>query len=130
MPFELTENNCDKYITGKNVLIDFSSTWCGPCKKMKPELEQAESFVNSLPIDLCFAIADVDQTEELAEQYGISHMPTLILLKKGEEVARIKGYQTCENILMMIGKYFDLPHNLKNKKTEIEKPVQHVAIQH
>ena len=118
MPIDLTEENYDEYIEGKNILLDFTATWCGPCKNMKPEFKKAENFIKDLDIDLTFALVDTDQLGDLAVKYGISSLPTLILLKDGKEVARKRGGQSCEEILMMVGKHFDI----KKKEETNDKP--------
>lgn len=70
------------------VLVDFYAPWCGPCKMLAPILDQlTEELGESARI---YKI-DVDQDSELAAQFGVMNVPTLILFKEGKEVERIVG---------------------------------------
>lgn len=72
-------------------LLDFSATWCGPCKMQKPHLEKVES---ELAGQIEVKVVDVDQNQSLAAQYGIQAVPTLIILKDGEVAKRFTGLTT------------------------------------
>merc|ERR1712024_121953 len=72
---------------GKLVVIDFFATWCGPCKMIAPKIEQmAGSMAN-----VVFLKVDVDEAEDVAQEYNISAMPTFIFLKNGAKVADLMG---------------------------------------
>ena len=67
---------------GLPVVIDFSATWCGPCKKIAPIIEElAAEYEGKVNIFKC----DVDEIDELTSKFGIRNVPTVIFLK-GEEV--------------------------------------------
>ena len=67
---------------GLPVVIDFSATWCGPCKKIAPIIEElAAEYEGKVNIFKC----DVDENDELTSKFGILNVPTVIFLK-GEEV--------------------------------------------
>ena len=65
-------------------IIYFSAEWCGPCKNFKPIME---SVSNSIPVQF----VDVDENPQLAAQYNIKSIPTLIFLKDGQEVNKKPG---------------------------------------
>lgn len=67
--------------------IDFYATWCGPCKAVAPVLEK---YVDEYPT-VQFRKVDVDAASELAQEYGVSAMPTFIYFKKSEPIGKIVG---------------------------------------
>ncbi|WP_053942741.1 thioredoxin [Kallipyga gabonensis] len=67
------------------VLVDFFATWCGPCKMMAPSLEELSEEGYQI-----FSV-DVDQEKELAMEYGVFSIPTMILFKDGEKVDEFVG---------------------------------------
>jgi len=110
MPLHLDTKNYDENINETtNAIIDFSATWCGPCKRMKPYFEKAENFVQSINLDVKFFEIDVDELEEIAQDFEISCMPTLVLVKNGVLVARHSGFMSDQEMLTMIGSHFDIP---------------------
>ena len=80
------------------VLVDFFATWCGPCKMLAPVLEEVANENPALTI----LKIDVDEVGELAAQFGIQAIPTLILFKNGERVAVKMGYQNKNQLLAFI----------------------------
>ena len=65
------------------VLVDFSATWCGPCKMLAPIM----ASVSEKLAGKCKVVSvDVDESSDLAEKFGIMAVPTVILFKKGEQV--------------------------------------------
>lgn len=74
---------------GKLVVIDFSATWCGPCKMISPvyhELSESAEFSNAV-----FLKVDVDENPDTAAKYQVSAMPTFIFIKRGEVVDKLMG---------------------------------------
>lgn len=69
-------------------LIDFFAEWCGPCHAMKPVFEQLEKDYAG---KVQFKTVDVDVDGAMAEQYGVSSIPTFVLLKDGKEAGRKIG---------------------------------------
>lgn len=70
------------------VLIDFFATWCGPCKMLAPVLDKVAAEVK----DVTFVKIDIDKNVDAAEEYGVQVIPTLVLVKNGEVVAREMGF--------------------------------------
>ena len=70
------------------VVIDFFATWCGPCKMLSPVIENVEGLIH----DVKFIKVDIDQFNDLASQYKIQSVPTLVFLKNGQEVMKSIGY--------------------------------------
>ncbi|XP_062111729.1 thioredoxin H-type-like [Humulus lupulus] len=71
----------------KLVVIDFTATWCGPCRSMEPTL----SDLSKLFIDVEFVKIDVDELPDVAAECGVQAMPTFLLMKKGSQVDRVVG---------------------------------------
>ena len=71
------------------VLLDFWATWCGPCKMIAPFVEE----IAAQREDVLVGKIDVDQEMDLAMQFGITSIPTLIVMKQGEVAATMVGYR-------------------------------------
>jgi thioredoxin 1 len=77
------------------VLVDFWAEWSGPCKQLAPRIEElAEEFDGEMK----FVKVDVDDNQELAGQFGIRSIPTLLLFDEGEKVEQIVGSVPKERI--------------------------------
>ncbi len=70
------------------VVVDFSATWCGPCRRLEPELE---AVAESLEGQATFVKVDVDADPELATRFGVQGIPNLTFLKGGKVVDTIVG---------------------------------------
>ncbi len=81
------------------VLVDFFATWCGPCKMIAPILDQVASEVgDSAKI---FKV-DIDESKELAVEYGVMSVPTIIVFKNGEEASRVVGGRPKNDLIAML----------------------------
>ncbi|CAM3095625.1 thioredoxin [Streptobacillus ratti] len=81
----------------KVVLVDFFATWCGPCKRLGPVLDEL-----SEEADFSIVKIDVDQFPELAGEYGVRSIPTLFVVKDGEKVATDLGFKTKEELISLV----------------------------
>jgi len=92
----LQNNNFKELIKKeKKVLIDFYAEWCGPCKMLAPVLEQANSNLKVIKIN-------TDEYDDLAREYGVMSIPTIILIEDGKEIKRNIGFidkDSLENFL-------------------------------
>ena len=95
----VTNENFNEIKSGaKPVLLDFFATWCGPCRMVGPILEEIAEERD----DVVIGKIDVDECPELAQAFGVSSIPTLVLLKDGEEIDRALGARPKDSILDFI----------------------------
>ena len=89
MELEITNQNFNEIISqGKPVLVDFWATWCGPCKRLGPIIEEiAAEYDGKAIVGKC----DIEENDDLTEKFGIMNVPTVVLLKDGKEVDRVFG---------------------------------------
>lgn len=81
------------------VLVDFYATWCGPCKMLAPVLEQV---ADELKDKATFTKLDIDECLDIAKEYNVMSVPTMILFKDGKEVDRIVGLRQKNQIIEAI----------------------------
>ena len=83
------------------VMVDFFATWCGPCKKLSPLLEEAAKKHG-----FKLVIVDIDQNKDLADQFNIDSIPHIFCFHKGSKVMDFKGYDTAslEKMVQYISK--------------------------
>ena len=87
-------------VTSENplVLLDFWAVWCGPCKMIAPLLTQIAEERD----DVVIGKVDVDAEMELAMQFGVASIPTLVVIKDGQSVNKAVGYMPKEKILQLL----------------------------
>jgi thioredoxin 2 len=89
-PVNLTDQSFERHIARSDipVVVDFWADWCGPCKMMAPQFEQA---AGELEPEVRLAKLDTEANQATAARFGIRSIPTMILYKNGNEVARQSG---------------------------------------
>lgn len=80
------------------VLVDFYANWCGPCKMLRPVLEEFATET-----DIKIVSVNVDNEEDVARNYGVMSIPCLVVFEKGEEKNRSVGFIPKENIKNLVG---------------------------
>ncbi len=92
MEVQITSENFESLKNGKQPLvIDFWATWCGPCRMVAPVIaELAKEYDGQITVGKC----DVEENEELAAQFGIRNIPTILFIKGGQIVDKIVGAQS------------------------------------
>lgn len=87
----LNENNLNELIKEGSHLVDFYADWCGPCKMLMPVLESLSKDVDIIKVD-------IDAFSDLAREYGIMSVPTLLYIKDGKIVNKTIGFMGKEEI--------------------------------
>lgn len=90
------ENFEEEVNSGKVTLVDFFATWCGPCKMLGPVLEQVADEVKDTAN---IVKLDIDESMDLAKQFGVMSVPTMVIFKDGKEVDRIVGLRQKSQII-------------------------------
>lgn len=97
----ITKNNFQEEVLNadKTVLVDFWASWCGPCRMLSPVVDQIAEENDTVKV----CKVNVDDEPELAGEFGVSSIPTLIVFKDGKAVQTSVGVKPKAAILDMIG---------------------------
>jgi thioredoxin 1 len=86
---EINEDNYEALVAeGKPMVIDFSATWCGPCKRVAPILDGlAKEYEGQVVVGKC----DIEENDDLVAKFGVRNVPTILFIKGGEVVDKQVG---------------------------------------
>ena len=96
---KLNKDNYNEIANGdKKVLVDFYADWCGPCRMLSPIVEEIANERS----DIIVAKINVDDEPELAQQFGIISIPTLVVISGGKVVRQSSGARPKADVLKML----------------------------
>lgn len=97
MEITITKDNFESEVlkSDKPVLVDFFATWCGPCKMLMPTIDEIANEHSEIKVGK----VDVDENMELAKEFKVFSVPTLIAFKDGKVLKQMVGVQSKEQIL-------------------------------
>jgi len=100
-PVALTDQSFERHVSRSDipVVVDFWADWCGPCKMMAPQFEQAAGRMEP---EVRFAKVDTEDARATAARFGIRSIPTLALFRGGREVARQAGAMSAADIVRWV----------------------------
>lgn len=102
---DLNEQNFDQEVLKSEfpVLVDFWASWCGPCRMQIPIVEELAKDLEKKPFKV--VMINVDENNNLAGQYNIMSIPSLLIFKQGKEVERFHGVQTKDKLKTALERY-------------------------
>jgi len=88
--------------TERIAVVDFFATWCGPCKMLAPVFQEVG---NEFEEKADFYKVDIDESLDIARQFSVSTVPTVIIFRNGEPIERLVGFMPKENLAAKIKEY-------------------------
>lgn len=95
----LDDSNFSQETSKGLTLVDFHAEWCGPCRMMAPIIEE---FAKEMKGKISVAKVDVDSSQQVAQDYQVTSIPTMILIKNGKEVKRIVGLKDLQTLKSLV----------------------------
>ena len=97
---KVTSNNFEEEVIKceKTVLVDFYAEWCGPCKMLSPIIDE----IAKENTDIKVVKVNVDEAQDLAMKYQVMSIPTLVVIKNGQQINKSVGLRDKEEIISMI----------------------------
>ena len=97
---EVNKNSFEEEVINSKVkvLVDFNADWCGPCIMLRPIIDEVASEVDTKIVSV-----NIDNEEELAEEYNVSSIPCLVVFESGKEVNRSVGLISKEDVINLLG---------------------------
>lgn len=104
-PVELDDQSFNAHISGSDipVVVDFWASWCGPCRSMAPAYNSAAA---QLEPALQLTKVNVDEAQQTAGRYGIRSIPTLVVFKNGQEIARQAGALPPQQLMAWLSQWY------------------------
>lgn len=101
---KITDKNYDELVSGSGVpvVLDFGATWCGPCKKLEPIIEELSKEKDG---QVLMAKVDVGEAPTVAQKFGVMSVPTVIFLREGKAVHRFTGVESKDKISAMLAQH-------------------------
>ena len=98
----VTNSNFSEILSaGQVVMVDFWATWCGPCRMLTPTVDEvAQEYEGRVTVAKC----NVDDSDEIAMQYRVRNIPTLIFFKDGQQVDKLVGLVSKKEITDILDK--------------------------
>lgn len=94
----ITKENYQEMVQNNTVLLDFWAPWCGPCRMVAPILDEIAAERD----DILVGKVNVDEQMELAMQFSVASIPTLVVIRNGKPVATAVGYRPKADILKLL----------------------------
>lgn len=98
---EINTQNFKNEVIDSNspVLVDFNADWCGPCRMLRPVLDE----ISELETKTKIVSINIDKENELAEKFEVSSIPCLVLFENGKETKRSVGFKSKDEIISLLG---------------------------